>query len=158
MAASQCLVDDDDGLVVAGILFSECATRQQRDAERGKVVWLNGVARGANRRGSSPDDRDAILLPNGRAAIIQIVTGISRIVIKWVVHQWHMADPHGVFYRRRGEEAFLQFALKLRDSGYVVIARTGRIVSDLRDRKILRFKTRIKLDHAQQRPRKQSRA
>src|SRR5215813_9746082 len=150
MATRQCFIDDDDGLVVAGILFSECAARQQRDAERGKVVWLNGVARGANRRGSSPDDRGAIQLPNGRAAIIQIVTGLSRIVVKWLVHQRYMADPYGAFHWRRGEEAFPQFTLKLRGSGFVVIVRTGRIESELRGRKILRFKARIKLHHAQQ--------
>src|SRR5262249_60976290 len=113
----------------------------------------NSPAREVNRH-----TRAAIHSRNGRAAIIRPIYGNVAIAFKWLVHQWRMADPYGVFNRRRGEEAFLQFALKLRGADLVIIARTGRSESELHDRKILRFKARINRRHAKQSPSKQSRA
>src|SRR5215813_14391533 len=152
MAPRQCFVDDDDRLLVADFLFSERAAIQQWDAERGKVIWRNAVACDRLARGSNRHTRAAIHSRNGRAAIIRPIYGNVAIAFKWLVHQWRMADPYGVFNRRRGEEAFLQFALKLRGADLVIIARTGRSESEWHDRKILRFKARINRRHAKQSP------
>src|SRR5262245_28013173 len=86
MAARQRFIDDDDSLVVAGILFSERATRQQRDAERRKVIWRHEVARDRIARSSSPDARDAVYIHNGCAAIIRPINVLCGIAIKWLVH------------------------------------------------------------------------
>src|SRR5262245_44412558 len=86
MAARQRFIDDNDSLVVDGILFSERAAKQQRDAERGKVIWRHDVDRDSIARSSSPEARDAVYIHNGYAAVSRPINVRGVIAVKWLVH------------------------------------------------------------------------